>query len=295
MHRSFERKNILRMRKSAIIILIACMSMMLWTTGCTDKKKAVDADTTAVTDTIADTTAVDSLEDLIDDAPISKAVDELFDDFFFNFAGNSKLQMKRIVFPLPVINDGQTVQISKSQWQMERFFMPQGFYTLILDNRKQLNLSKDTSINHVVVEKINLEEQRVKKYNFDRKNGEWMLTSIDNSAMVQNNNSSFLKFYQRFATDSAFQKKSLSNPIAFTGPDPDDDFETITGDLLPEQWPDVGPTDLPGDLIYNIIYGQEYKESTQKIFLLRGIANGQELQMTFKAIGGEWKLTGLVE
>lgn len=269
--------------------------MMLWTTGCTDKKKAVAADSTSVTDTIADTTAVDSLEDLIDDVPVSKAVDELFDDFFFNFAGNRKLQMKRIQFPLPVVNDGQTAQISKSQWKMERFFMPQGFYTLILDNRKQLNLSKDTSINHVVVEQINLEEQRVKKYNFDRKNGEWMLTSVNNSAMVQNNNSSFLKFYQRFATDSAFQMKSLSNPIAFTGPDPDDDFETISGDLLPEQWPDVGPTDLPGDLIYNIIYGQEYKESTQKIFLLRGIANGQELQMTFKAIGGEWKLTGLVE
>lgn len=283
------------MRKSAIIVLIACLSMMLWTTGCTDKKKAVAADSTSVTDTIADTTAVDSLEDLIDDVPVSKAVDELFDDFFFNFAGNRKLQMKRIQFPLPVVNDGQTAQISKSQWKMERFFMPQGFYTLILDNRKQLNLSKDTSINHVVVEQINLEEQRVKKYNFDRKNGEWMLTSVNNSAMVQNNNSSFLKFYQRFATDSAFQMKSLSNPIAFTGPDPDDDFETISGDLLPEQWPDVGPTDLPGDLIYNIIYGQEYKESTQKIFLLRGIANGQELQMTFKAIGGEWKLTGLVE
>lgn len=283
------------MRKSAIIVLMVCMSMMIWTTGCTDKKKAVAADTTAVTDTIADTTAVDSLEDLIDDAPISKAVDELFDDFFFNFAGNRKLQMKRIKFPLPVVKDGKTVHMTKSQWQMERFFMPQGFYTLILDNRKQLNLSKDTSINHVVVEKINLQEQHVKKYNFDRKGGEWMLTSIDNSAMVQNNNSSFLKFYQRFATDTAFQIKSLSNPIAFTGPDPDDDFETITGDLLPEQWPDVGPTDLPRDLIYNIIYGQEYKESTQKIFLLRGIANGQELQMTFKAIGGEWKLTGLVE
>ena len=283
------------MRKSAIIVLMVCMSMMIWTTGCTDKKKAVAADTTAVTDTIDDTTAVDSLEDLIDDAPISKAVDELFDDFFFNFAGNRKLQMKRIKFPLPVVKDGKTVQMTKSQWQMERFFMPQGFYTLILDNRKQLNLSKDTSINHVVVEKINLQEQHVKKYNFDRKDGEWMLTSIDNSAMVQNNNSSFLKFYQRFATDTAFQIKSLSNPIAFTGPDPDDDFETITGDLLPEQWPDVGPTDLPRDLIYNIIYGQEYKESTQKIFLLRGIANGQELQMTFKAIGGEWKLTGLVE
>ncbi len=58
------------MRKSAIIVLMVCMSMMIWTTGCTDKKKAVAADTTDITDTIADTTAVDSLEDLIDDAPI---------------------------------------------------------------------------------------------------------------------------------------------------------------------------------------------------------------------------------
>ena len=268
---------------------------MWWTTGCTDKNKAVTADTT-VTDSIdADTLEVDSLEELISEAPVPKAADELFDDFIFNFAGNRKLQMKRIQFPLSVINDGKISKVTKAQWKMERFFMPQGFYTLILDNKKQLNLSKDTSVSHVVVEQIHLDQQIVKRFNFDRKNGEWMLTSIDNSAMVENSNASFLDFYERFATDSAFQIKSLNDPIAFTGPDPDDDFETITGDLRPEQGPYIGPTDLPSGLIYNIIYGQKYTENTQKVFLLRGIANGQELEMTFKIVDGVWKLVKLVE
>lgn len=283
------------MRKSAIIILIACASMMWWTTGCTDKNKAVTADTTVTDSIVADTLEVDSLEELISEAPVPKAADELFDDFIFNFAGNRKLQMERIQFPLSVINDGKISKVTKAQWKMERFFMPQGFYTLILDNKKQLNLSKDTSVSHVVVEQIHLDQQIVKRFNFDRKNGEWMLTSIDNSAMAENSNASFLDFYERFATDSAFQIKSLNDPIAFTGPDPDDDFETITGDLLPEQWPDIGPTDLPSGLIYNIIYGQKYTENTQKVFLLRGIANGQELEMTFKIVDGVWKLVKLVE
>ena len=79
------------------------------------------------------------------------------------------------------------------------------------------------------------------------------------------------------------------------GPDPDDDFNTLKGDLLPEQWDVVGPTDLPNGLIYNIIYGQKYTESSQKVFLLRGIANGQELEMTFQKKDDEWKLVKLVE
>jgi hypothetical protein len=120
-------------------------------------------------------------------------------------------------------------------------------------------------------------------------------TMLLNTAMVNNMNASFLKFYQEFATDSAFQMKSLSNPISFVGPDPDDDFNTLKGDLLPEQWDVVGPTDLPNGLIYNIIYGQKYTESSQKVFLLRGIANGQELEMTFQKKDDEWKLVKLVE
>ena len=50
---------------------------------------------------------------------------------------------------------------------------------------------------------------------------------------------------------------------------------------------------LPYDMIYNIIYGQEYTESNQKIFVIRGIANGLETELTFKRLDGMWKLVKL--
>ena len=50
---------------------------------------------------------------------------------------------------------------------------------------------------------------------------------------------------------------------------------------------------MPKKMIYNIIYGQPVREGNRKIFVLRGIANGMELEMTFLRKGGEWKLTKL--
>ena len=222
-----------------------------------------------------------------------KAADELFDDFFFNFAANRKLQRKRILFPLPVYENGKVVRtIAKDKWKIDNFFMRQDFYTLIFDNVKQMKVVKDTTINHVVVEKIYLTNNSVKQYLFNRIHGEWMLTSLNVHPIRQNSNASFLHFYQRFATDSAFQARSVHDPLHFVGPDPDNDFSNTSGTLLPEQWPSFAP-ELPHALIYNIIYGQKYTESNQKIFVIRGIANGLETELTFKKIGKEWKLMKL--
>ena len=263
------------------------------TTSCTDKKPVQDS---IMQDSLSqDTTAFDSMETIIEETPMPKTADELFDDFVFNFAGNSKLQRTRIVFPLPVISGNKTTMLQRNQWKTEHFFMEQGFYTLIFDNRKQMSLVKDTAVNHVVVEKINLGNKAVKQFVFDRTNGQWMLTSIVNSSVGQNQNASFLNFYGKFAKDTTFQMASLNNPVQFTGPDPDDDFATMTGEIAPETWLAFAPTDMPGGLIYNIIYGPKYPGGAEKIFCLRGIANGQEMEMTFRLIGGKWKLTKLVE
>lgn len=280
------------MRKCAIFVVLILVTMMFWTAGCTNKAQS-GADSLSA-DSV-DTAKVDSLDALLESQPMPKAADELFDDFIFNFAGNNKLQQARIKFPLLNINNGDTGYIKKENWQMEHFFMRQGYYTLILDSRKQLNLTKDTNINNVTVEKIFLRKNYVKQYNFNRIRGEWMLTSINSHAMQKNSNSSFLQFYQRFATDSAFQYKSLNETIDFSGPDPDDDFSELEGEIFPEQWDVLGPTDLPSGTIYNIIYGQKYVQNNYKVFLLRGIANGQELEMTFQRKGGAWKLIRLVE
>ena len=280
------------MRKCAIFVVLILVTMMFCTAGCTNKAQS-GADSLS-TDSI-DTAKVDSLDALLESQPMPKAADELFDDFIFNFAGNNKLQQARIKFPLLNVNNGDTSYIKKENWQIEHFFMRQGYYTLILDSRKQLNLTKDTNINNVTVEKIFLRKNYVKQYNFNRIRGEWMLTSINSHALQKNSNSSFLQFYQRFATDSAFQYKSLNETIDFSGPDPDDDFSELEGEIFPEQWDVLGPTDLPSGTIYNIIYGQKYVQNNYKVFLLRGIANGQELEMTFQRKGGAWKLIRLVE
>ena len=66
----------------------------------------------------------------------------------------------------------------------------------------------------------------------------------------------------------------------------------MTGEIAPETWPAFAPQ-LPGNMIYNILYGQKYAESTQKIFVMRGIANGLELELTFRKQGGKWMLTKL--
>ena len=279
---------------SFISVLLALLNIVCFSSvGCTGKKPASDADTLASDTTVADTQAMDSTEKLIEETPMPKAADELFDDFVFNFAANRKLQLSRVHFPLPVYRNEKVVKtIDKKHWKMEHFFMRQDYYTLIFDNQKQMNLVKDTTIDHVVVEKVFYHKKTVQQFLFNRINGQWMMTSINYKPMYSNKNASFLKFYGKFATDSTFQAEHLHNPVKFVGPDPDDDFSTMTGDIEPETWPAFAPK-LPSSMIYNIIYGQKYNESNQKIFVIRGIANGLETELTFKRIGGKWMLTKL--
>ena len=276
---------------SFISVLLALLTIVCFSSvGCTGKKPASDADTLASDTTVADTQAMDSTEKLIEETPMPKAADELFDDFVFNFAANRKLQLSRVHFPLPVYRNEKVVKtIDKKHWKMEHFFMRQDYYTLIFDNQKQMNLVKDTTIDHVVVEKVFYHKKTVQQFLFNRINGQWMMTSINYKPMYSNKNASFLKFYGKFATDSTFQAEHLHNPVKFVGPDPDDDFSTMTGDIEPETWPAFAPK-LPSSMIYNIIYGQKYNESNQKIFV---IANGLETELTFKRIGGKWMLTKL--
>lgn len=279
---------------SFLSVLLAVLTVVCFTSvGCSDKKPAQVHDSTSVDSVVADTQTVDSTEKLIEETPMPKAADELFDDFVFNFAANRKLQMKRVHFPLPVYHNDKLVKsIGKRAWKMEHFFMHQDYYTLILDNQKQMNLVKDTAIDHVVIEKVFYAKKTVQQFLFNRINGEWMMTSINYKPMYSNMNASFLKFYGHFATDSAFQAKHLHNPVKFVGPDPDDDFSTMSGDIEPETWPAFAPQ-LPHGMIYNIIYGQKYAESNQKIFVIRGIANGMETILTFKRVHGKWMLTKL--
>ena len=265
----------------------ACVLLMFSCTG-----KQAQRVEESVTDSVADTldsVPLDTLEQLLSEIPTPKAMDELFDDFLFNFAANKKVQKARIIFPLTVHKGDKDEQIDKNKWEMERFFMHQGYYTLWFDNDAQMELAKDTSINQAIVEKIQLKKDLVKDYVFNRIRGAWMLREIRETKIAENINASFLAFYQKFSSDKAFQVKSLNSLVKFVGPDPDDDFNMMEGLITPDTWEAFAP-ELPKKTIYNIIYGEPKSMDNEKIFILRGISNGQEVELRFKKVGERWLL-----
>ena len=268
----------------------AFFALVLLMFSCTGKQaqRGVEPLTDSLTDSV-DSVPMDTLEQLLVETPTPKAMDEFFDDFFFNFAANKKVQKARIIFPLTVHKGDKDEQIEKNKWQMERFFMRQGYYTLLFDNEAQMELAKDTSINQAIVERILLKKDQVKDFVFNRIRGAWMLREIRETKIEENVNASFLTFYQRFVTDKAFQVKSLNSTVTFVGPDPDDDFNMMEGLITPDTWEAFAPQ-LPSKTIYNIIYGEPKSIGSDKIFILRGISNGMELELRFRKVGERWLL-----
>ena len=265
---------------------------LLLLAGCGGQKTSnTEEEVPADTMTVVDTTAVETV-DALDNLPMPKAADELFDDFIFNFAANKTLQAERVLFPLKKVNGDKVETINRDQWKTERYFLRQQYYTLLFDSEKQMEVVKDTSVNHAVVEMIYFNTGAVIQHVFDRLRGAWMLTKTETIPISSSYNASFLEFYHRFATDPDFQTESLNETIQFEGPDPDDDFSRMDGLISADTWEAFAP-ELPQKMIYNIVYGQPQKGSSRKLFVMRGIANGFELEMTFQRKDGKWKLTKL--
>ena len=51
----------------------------------------------------------------------------------------------------------------------------------------------------------------------------------------------------------------INDPLDFSGPSSDDEFDTTSGFLAPEQWLSFAP-ELPSGMIYNIHYDSERSE-----------------------------------
>lgn len=269
------------------------LAIMLVFAACTGKRQTAQDEAIADSTGRGDTVVADTLEELIADAPMPKAADELFDDFIFNFAASKKVQLARIHFPLKVLKGDEREVVQRSAWTVDHFFMQQGYYTLIFDNEKQMELGKDTAVNHVVIEKIYLDKKFIKQYVFERENGLWMMQLVRLSDIEDSPNASFLNFYHSFATDSLYQVESLNNTVDFVGPDPDDDFAQMEGVITKDTWPAFAP-ELPSGMIYNVVYGQQQDHSNQKIFVIRGIANGFEVELTFRLSDGRWRLVKMI-
>lgn len=282
-----KKEYLCRVLRTLLPIIIALLCATFFC-GCEHK---VSSSAGSDSDSVADTTAQDSLSEIIEEEEMPAAADELFDDFFFNFAANRRLQRERTVFPLPVARGGKVSVKERGQWQHEHFFMAQGYYTLIFSDARSVRLAKDTTVSDVTVERIALARGRVTRWHFTRQRGLWRMDSMAVMPLRRHEDAAFLAFYQHFATDSAYQQQALAEEVTFTGPDPDDDYATMTGEILPEQWPSFAPM-LPHGTIYNIRYGHAFRpRSATRYFMLRGIANGLQTDLVFTRRGRSWQLT----
>jgi hypothetical protein len=84
----------------------------------------------------------------------------------------------------------------------------------------------------------------------------------------------------------------LNKTVTFISPDPDDDFAMMEGVITPETWSAFAPA-LPSKVLYNIVYGKPKPEENEMIFLMRGVANGLEMELRFKKVNGRWLLIKL--
>ncbi len=269
-----------------------CVALAAVVAACDRKKAATEA-------SCADDAAADSSFDSPDslffpsgpaDEELPERADELFDDFIFEFARLRKVRLERVEFPLPSIVRGDTVWLTREQWEYEPLFMDQDYYTVFFNDEEQMELEKRTDLDMVDVEQIRLGQRVVKTCRFQRLEGEWRLTqeSIRDFTSAEPLDR-FMDFYSRFVSDTGFQQRSVSNTLRYVTTDPDDDFNTIESTLEHDQW-DAFKPQLPDESVTNIRYGQTYEDSDCMVLVKAGISNGLMDILDFRREDGEWKL-----
>ena len=271
--------------------LIVGMCLLIGGASCVGVKKQPEAQM-EVSDSIevqADTLLVEEVEE---EPMVPTAADESFADFLYNFALDEKLQLRRILFPLPYYMDNKKDSIEKEEWVHDPLFSQQEFYTMLYDDWEDAELEKDTVSTSVRIEWIDLKSMKMKRYYFERLYGWWKLEAIDDATMPKEEmpQEDFYEFYEHFVNDSIFQAERVADPLAFVAPDPEDEFQILESSLDREQWFAFQPK-LPREFLTNVNYGQRLdRKSKSRVVELRGFGNGFCNLLHFRCRNGDWTL-----
>lgn len=268
---------------------LPCILMLLLFAACSGKKQENPPENVPERDTLACTAAIDT--PVVAETEPPRTADKLFDDFIYGFMKNKKFQLGRIKFPLANWVDGKNKPIAREAWKYDYMYSRQDIYTMIFNDEKSLDSEEDTSVHNVTVEWVYLEKERVKQYIFQKENGLWMLTALNQHALSRNENSDFYTFYRHFANDSTYQLSHIQDPFSFSTYDTDS-FQDIEGVLDAAQWADFRP-ELPKDVITNINYGQVYRDTGRRILVVCSLSGGMNCKLEFHKKGKKWILVHL--
>ena len=133
-----------------------------------NSKSTVIVDST-VTDTFFIPDTLSEVDEEIEEADESDRLDASFDDFMFAFTHSDRLQSKRIVWPLAYIDaEGKTRKLTSLNCASEFRFLEEDFYTVLYGDRKQIENQKlESEDSLIIVERINLEEEDIRSYEFN--------------------------------------------------------------------------------------------------------------------------------
>lgn len=229
---------------------------------------------------------------LVEEETVPASADESFADFFYNFASEPKFQKSRVVFPLSFYKGKEVERIQKQDWTYDPLFSREPAYTVLFDSEEDMEIEKDTSLRSVQVDWIYLNEEKIKRYYFERKKASWFLEAVNVEELVheEDGEEDFLHFYRRFSCDSVFQSERLADPLAFVTADPEDEFQILETTLDKGQWFAFRPP-MMKERLTNIHYGQpEKKGSDRKIMEFKGFGNGFINTLYFSRRGGLWRL-----
>lgn len=220
-----------------------------------------------------------------------KAVDELFDDFFFTFVSDARFQNQRVNFPLKCMEEDLQITIDKDDWQEFNNFSTQDFFAVIYEHEYEMELQKDTSVNHVNVECIYLDDENVESYHFHRVNSKWRLTNMTKSQLEDVPNGNFLQFYSRFIADSTYQADNIVLPLKFIYTEDGGDESEPDTEMSLDEWHEAKQElPIPHGVLVNINYGQKSHAHSDKILLMESASSGLYMKFKFKSTNGEWKL-----
>ena len=103
-----------------LVIAICLLGGML---SCVGGKKNADTQEDALpVDTMAFMADTLDLEEVEEEPIVPASADESFADFLYNFALDERLQLRRILFPLPYYTDSRKDSILKEDWKHDPLF-----------------------------------------------------------------------------------------------------------------------------------------------------------------------------
>lgn len=274
--------------------ITTCVLLAACCFGCqSDHTKSETTDAVDSTNIKNDSTA--SITPKEDEETPPAAADMVFNDFIDAFVNNKTFQLSRITFPLPHYIDGKETRIAKENWVYDPIHRDDDVYTMIFDGS---NISKDAEedtipLHSFKVERINLDKGRIKQYQFNKEKGAWKLTAINEHFFKDNVNNDFYNFYQKFSSDTIFQREHLLSSFVYKTYDYEAS-EYIEGTLEPEQWSEVCP-DLPVGIITNFICGEINPKSIKRTFTICRSASELNTTIEFRHWGGKWVVMSLEE